>query len=171
MDRRIIKVIEAYEFPDKVISRFQYDIFIKYKLEISDEDTYFVVDALKDFFIFGFATKKPCGMPSVLVDELWHTYILFTKEYAAFCAMIGKFVHHSPEDIGEKTEVKKRNNVKSLLRTYYLSCERELLEPGITTDLPLIFLLDAILPGEYGKIFDADYLKAQFNSMPIDELM
>lgn len=32
------------------------------------------------------------------VDELWHTFILFTKDYARFCLDItGAFIHHVPE--------------------------------------------------------------------------
>ena len=32
------------------------------------------------------------------VDEMWHTFILFTKDYARFCHDItGAFIHHVPE--------------------------------------------------------------------------
>lgn len=38
------------------------------------------------------------GMYSKDVDNLWHTFILFTKEYAQFCnTFAGKFIHHIPE--------------------------------------------------------------------------
>jgi len=31
------------------------------------------------------------------VDEVWHTFILFTREYAEFCqAAFGTFIHHVP---------------------------------------------------------------------------
>jgi len=31
------------------------------------------------------------------VDLVWHTHILFTRDYAAFCAeIVGRFVHHEP---------------------------------------------------------------------------
>jgi hypothetical protein len=37
------------------------------------------------------------GMASPLVDEAWHTFILFTKDYAAFCQVaFGEFIHHVP---------------------------------------------------------------------------
>lgn len=40
--------------------------------------------------------------PSKLIDIGWHTFILYTREYAAFCDKIaGYFIHHVPED--EKT--------------------------------------------------------------------
>jgi len=31
------------------------------------------------------------------VDELWHTFVIFTREYAAFCDRVaGQFMHHVP---------------------------------------------------------------------------
>ena len=37
------------------------------------------------------------GMLSPEVDEVWHTFILFTREYAAFCQeAFGEFIHHVP---------------------------------------------------------------------------
>ncbi|WP_338598793.1 hypothetical protein [Saccharopolyspora sp. SCSIO 74807] len=47
--------------------------------------------------------------PSSKVDVGWHTFILYTKEYAAFChRYAGRFVHHVPNDypnaVGEPGE-------------------------------------------------------------------
>lgn len=37
--------------------------------------------------------------PSKLVDIGWHTFILYTREYAAFCDLYaGRFIHHVPTD-------------------------------------------------------------------------
>ncbi len=36
--------------------------------------------------------------PSTLVDDMWHEFLLHTRDYAAFCdAAIGQFLHHEPE--------------------------------------------------------------------------
>lgn len=33
------------------------------------------------------------------VDRLWHTFITFTREYAAFCEQVaGRFIHHVPAE-------------------------------------------------------------------------
>ncbi len=41
----------------------------------------------------------PHYAPSPLVDEGWHTFILYTKEYATFCRKIsGGYIHHEPFD-------------------------------------------------------------------------
>lgn len=35
--------------------------------------------------------------PSPIVDEPWHTFILFTREYAAYCdELAGRMIHHAP---------------------------------------------------------------------------
>lgn len=37
--------------------------------------------------------------PSPMVDIGWHTFILYTRHYAAFCNTIaGGFIHHEPSD-------------------------------------------------------------------------
>jgi hypothetical protein len=43
-------------------------------------------------------STEPIG-PSELVDIGWHTFILYTHEYAEFCYRIaGRFIHHVPDD-------------------------------------------------------------------------
>jgi hypothetical protein len=31
------------------------------------------------------------------VDELWHTFVIFTRKYAEICERIGSFIHHEPD--------------------------------------------------------------------------
>jgi hypothetical protein len=39
------------------------------------------------------------NVPTPLEDIGWHTFILYTREYAEFCYRIaGRFIHHSPTD-------------------------------------------------------------------------
>jgi hypothetical protein len=46
-------------------------------------------------------TGKPIGMAGP-IDELWHTFILFTREYADFCDKVaGRFLHHAPAVPGD----------------------------------------------------------------------
>jgi hypothetical protein len=37
--------------------------------------------------------------PSPLVDIGWHTFILYTRQYAEFCEKMGGFIHHNPSDV------------------------------------------------------------------------
>lgn len=37
------------------------------------------------------------------IDELWHTFLIFSKDYAQFCDHVaGRFIHHVPESGDEK---------------------------------------------------------------------
>ncbi|SDT74547.1 glycine-rich domain-containing protein [Actinoplanes derwentensis] len=41
---------------------------------------------------------RPVG-PSETVDIGWHTFVLYTAEYAEFCTRVaGRFIHHVPDD-------------------------------------------------------------------------
>ena len=61
------------------------------------------------------------------VDEMWHTFILFTKDYARFCHDItGAFIHHVPEVASGDIEAQIRSAEKMrdkvrLLETDYLT--------------------------------------------------
>lgn len=45
-------------------------------------------------------TSEPLA-PSKAVDIGWHTFILYTREYAEFCDRVaGRFIHHEPTDTG-----------------------------------------------------------------------
>lgn len=40
--------------------------------------------------------EESIGMKG-LIDELWHTFIIFTKDYENFCHQVaGRFIHHVP---------------------------------------------------------------------------
>lgn len=40
---------------------------------------------------------KGIGMISRDVDEVWHTFILFTRDYTDFCnEVFGRYIHHQP---------------------------------------------------------------------------
>lgn len=51
-------------------------------------------------FLKACALNPGAGLsPSRMVDIGWHTFILYTREYAHFCQQVaGRFIHHSPTD-------------------------------------------------------------------------
>jgi hypothetical protein len=55
-----------------------------------------VWDELKAFLVSASTSKGPLR-PTARVDVLWHEFILFTRDYHAFCARLGGYVHHMPE--------------------------------------------------------------------------
>ncbi|WP_433363928.1 glycine-rich domain-containing protein [Streptosporangium sp. CA-115845] len=51
-------------------------------------------------FLATCAANPGAGLgPSDTVDIGWHTFILYTREYAEFCQRAaGRFIHHAPDD-------------------------------------------------------------------------
>jgi len=46
--------------------------------------------------------------PIHIIDKMWHTFVLFTLEYDAFCRnYFGFFIHHSPTTFKQKEDNKK----------------------------------------------------------------
>ena len=46
-----------------------------------------------------------------VVDQLWQVFLLYTRDYAQFCDMLGGFIHHVPND-GAPTEEEQAENVR-----------------------------------------------------------
>ncbi|MGC2310314.1 MAG: hypothetical protein WA432_01680 [Candidatus Babeliaceae bacterium] len=92
--RQIIDAIMNYPMPN-VIKRCQKDF------DYTDEDMVILERELKHYLALSAFSKDDeagNGMYSQDVDHLWHSFILFTKDYASFGdKYIGRFIHHVPE--------------------------------------------------------------------------
>lgn len=81
-------------------------------------------------------------MPSQVVDDAWHEFILFTRSYKAFCnKALGRFLHHTPTE-AMSTPTLAQEGIK---RAWRLACAKEHISPGNPTRLPLIFAIDSML--------------------------
>jgi hypothetical protein len=82
---------------ENVISRFT-DLF-----EVPEEEAEVIFTETKKFF---FISRQPgVFIPDelLIVDEMWHNFILFTSTYHEFCACyFGGFLHHLPASKAEK---------------------------------------------------------------------
>ena len=68
------------------------------ELAITPEEAKTLFEDVKKFLALSTAVRQPLAPPHA-VDEGWHLFILFTKDYEAFCKeYCGHFVHHVPED-------------------------------------------------------------------------
>jgi len=86
--------ILAYRNPD-VISKF------RDKCELSSEDAAEVFDETKKWLWLCAKAPNAINMTIqdsiIIIDDMWHTFILFTKEYQEFCSTyFGQFIHHVP---------------------------------------------------------------------------
>jgi hypothetical protein len=103
LDKEQLTKILNYKNED-VISRFT-DMFNVSDVEAADIFTetqkFLFICQLKGIFI-------PDDL--LIIDEMWHNFILFTKEYNSFCMVhFGKYFHHLPATKKEKEEQKKKN--------------------------------------------------------------
>jgi hypothetical protein len=97
--------------------------------------------------------RKYVSMPSQVVDDLWHEFILYTKSYEMFCnRAFGEFMHHSPA--ASLSAVKQTNG--GLRRCWVFACKEELIDPIKPTRLPLLFALDSKLAIVGGFAYAAD---------------
>lgn len=127
------------------INGYHFHPAIKSKLknrypELDQNDIELVFQALKDYFyICNRAKKRMVSMPSQIVDDAWHEFILFTRSYANFCQKgLGRYLHHTPaEAMTRPTQA--QDGIK---RAWRLACKKEGINPKAPSRLPLLFTLD-----------------------------
>jgi hypothetical protein len=75
---------------DRVTAKLQSE------LSLSPADAALLFQDLKRFLALCAGTSVPLAPPRI-VDQAWHQFILFTRDYAAFCnEFCGRFIHHQP---------------------------------------------------------------------------
>ena len=56
-------------------------------------------DGLKQFLVVC-ATTPGYKVTSDAIDSMWHTFLLFTRDYREFCTRyLGKFINHEPFEV------------------------------------------------------------------------
>ena len=96
--RRLFDQISLFDFA-KVTDRYAKDG------EVSPQVAEETLLELKRWFTLCALHPEKTYATGGQVDAMWHTFILFTKDYARFCQDItGAFIHHSPEAGGGDIE-------------------------------------------------------------------
>ncbi|MFM9968438.1 MAG: glycine-rich domain-containing protein [Burkholderiales bacterium] len=132
-----------------------YEKLRKRRPELTAKDCQLVGNALRQFFMTYLKSgRKFVAMPSQVVDELWHEFILYTKNYDDFCRnAFGRFMHHTPAvvmkmdnqaEIANQAGTAGQANV-GLRRCWWYACREENINPAKPLRLPLLFALDAKL--------------------------
>lgn len=149
---RII-VPRRYEF----INRYKFETALRSKFSevypgLSSHEIERVFDGLLQFFkIAHLAQEQRIAMPSRVVDDAWHQFILFTADYAQFCKQaFGKFYNHTPSSPIEDRE----NIAPHLKRTWVMACKLENVDPRNPIRIPLLFSLDAELKINNGHRYE-----------------
>lgn len=157
-----------------------FDSLRKHYPDLTEQNYLQVVQGLRQFFrAYLDSDFQYISMPSKVVDDLWHEFILYTVDYEAFCGKaFGRFFHHmpaaalrsptnmkkyqwwqydaasakpnGPEDLAEAAT--KQSN-EGLRRCWWHACNAEAISPETPTRLPLLFELDAKLKIRGGFLY------------------
>jgi hypothetical protein len=75
---------------------------------------------LKKYFVLCHVSSDGVGMISETVDEVWHQFILFTREYHAFCTKyFGHYFHHRPNLASTPIEAESRQRFLTLYGEHF----------------------------------------------------
>lgn len=132
------RFLDQHIMPEAVLGRFRQ----KHE-SLSPAQEALVRDGLRQYFeICRRARGKFVSMPSQVVDDLWHDFILFTRIYSTFCnRAFGRFLHHTPVE----AMVAPTLATEGIRRTWSHACRIEGVDPKHPARLPLLFALDAQL--------------------------
>jgi hypothetical protein len=146
---RRVEFIREFSLPPGL-----YDKLRQKHPELSLKDCQLVGHALRQFFLAYLKSgKQYISMPSQVVDDLWHEFILYTRNYAQFCRRaFGGFLHHTP---AAALGGPKRSN-EGLRRCWWQVCREENIHPQRPTRLPLLFALDRKLNIKDGFLYLID---------------
>ena len=139
---------------DFALPKGLYERLKKRRPELEVKDCALVARGLRQFFLaYLHSGRKFVSMPSQVVDDLWHEFILYTKAYDAFCRQaFGGFLHHTP---AVALGAEKRDN-QGLRRAWWYACKEENINPAQALRVPLLFALDAKLGIGDGFVYVPD---------------
>ena len=145
------------------IDNFHYQHWLDKRLaerrpELSAEQRGEVFVGLRDYFqLCRIAGRRMVAMPSQAVDDAWHEFILFTRQYEKFCRHgFGRFLHHTPAE-AMRSPTQASDGIR---RAWRLACAIEKIDPKKPERLPRLFALDATLAIAGGFIYQLDCLAA-----------
>lgn len=143
--------IRQYRFPAALRSK----LLFKHP-DLDETQTHQVLEGLRQFFLIcleinAVRARRSIGMPSKIVDDAWHEFILMSREYSRFCTdAFGTYLHHTPAEASDEA------SEKGLLRTLHVLKTKS---PGAGTwammgGIPLLFALDKAMAVEGGQHYD-----------------
>ena len=127
--------IETYAFPPALAEKLR-----EHHEQLSEDDAGRVLEALREWFLACFhARGKMMGMPSRVVDDAWHEFILMTRLYTQFCkTAFGRYLHHTPNAVAPEPTASKIPATLEVL-------EKAKVAPRGAEQLPALFTIDSDL--------------------------
>ena len=146
---RRAEFIRTFRWPRGLLQRLE-----KHHPGFERKDSALVSRGLRQYFLaYLMSGKRYVSMPSQVADDLWHEFILYTREYDAFCRRaFGGFLHHTPAVVlGEH-----RQSNEGLRRVWWYCCKYESIDPVRPSRLPLLFALDSKFNIPNGFVYHPD---------------
>lgn len=142
--------IRTFQFPNGLYEKLR-----KHHPQLTLKECQLVSRGLRKFFLVYLKSgRKFVSMPSQVVDDLWHEFILYTKDYQSFCHQaFGGFFHHTPAVVLKGGQLQSNTGLR---RCWRYACQGENINPRSPTRLPLPFALDANLNIVNGFHYVAD---------------
>ncbi len=95
--RKSLKKLQEFPIPLEVAVRLRRRFPFN---RMSDYEVNMCLGEFKKFMAvlaISHVERKRVAMTSEIIDEVWHTFVLFTREYHLFSwAVAGKYIHHTP---------------------------------------------------------------------------
>ncbi|WP_438009346.1 hypothetical protein WME89_12090 [Sorangium sp. So ce321] len=87
----------------RVVARYSHDY------DLPEDMALRVVEEMKRFLaLCAMNSSARYGMRGI-VDDAWHTFMIFSRDYFAFCeAIAGTYIHHEPEERGSDDGLEQR---------------------------------------------------------------
>ena len=146
---RRAEFIRTFRWPPGLLKRLE-----KHHPGFERKDSALVSRGLRQYFLaYLMSGRRYVSMPSQVADDLWHEFILYTREYDAFCRRaFGGFLHHTPAVV--LSEHRKSN--EGLRRVWWYCCKYENIDPVKPSRLPLLFALDSKFKIANGFVYHPD---------------
>lgn len=158
---RRAEYIRTYRFPAFLAERLK----AKHPA-LSPRDVDRVFRALRQYFLACLHAKATSrnlalGMPSRVVDDLWHEFMLASRDYTAFCKRaFGGYLHHTPDTNMKSPMTDALANTLQALRGSQrrLGAGRD--TEALVAGIPLLFAIDSALAIEGGFTHSAETVAA-----------
>lgn len=158
-----ISYIKSYQYPQKLRD----SLLNKYP-HLAKDELENIIDGLKQYFIVcSLSRRRTVSMPSQAVDEAWHEFILFTKDYQEYCKKsFSEFLHHTPSEAIMSPLIAQQG----IQTAWKLCCKIEGIYSKKPTKLPLLFSIDRDLeiPGGFIYKLNCNPEKAEYCANSID---
>jgi len=146
--------VNSYAFPAGVQQRLRKAHPRYTAAQIAD-----VIGGLRDWFLVAQrAKRRPVSMPSRIVDDAWHEFIIDTRAYREFCRRaFGHPFDHVPAE-AMRSPLQAQEGIR---RAWRLACALEWLDARRPTRLPRLFALDARLAVPGGFVYAIDCMRGE----------